>query len=81
MTQCPRCFESARTGFFSTRVIEPNQPHIHVERDDGEVKFWLDPVRFEGSQGFTRKEINKIGKLEEGNQQQLLESWNEFFIG
>jgi hypothetical protein len=68
-----------RFFFYAGDRTEP--PHIHVERDDGEVKFWLDPVRFEGSQGFTRKEINKIGKLVEGNQQQLLESWNEFFIG
>ena len=56
-------------------------PHIHIERDDCEAKFWLDPVRFERSRGFKRKEIRTIRDPIDKHQQQLLESWNEFFQG
>ena len=53
----------------------------HVERDDSEAKFWLEPVRLERSRGFRRKEINRIGELVEEYREQLLEGWNEFFHG
>ena len=55
--------------------------HIHVERDDCEAKFWLDPVRLVRSRGFSRKEINKVRRLVVQHREQLLESWNEFFHG
>jgi hypothetical protein len=54
-------------------------PHIHVERDDAEAKFWLDPVRLERSDGFRRKEISRIRNLIEEHEPQLMESWDEFF--
>ena len=56
-------------------------PHVHVERDNCEAKFWLDPVRLARSHGFAASEINKIEKLIVENQQDLLDSWNEFFNG
>jgi hypothetical protein len=56
-------------------------PHVHVERDDCEAKFWLDPVRLERSRGFRRKEINRVRGLVEGHLEQLLEAWHEFFQG
>jgi len=33
---------------------------VHVERDEFEAKFWLRPVRLEGSYGFGRREITRI---------------------
>jgi hypothetical protein len=68
-----------RFFFYAGDGGEP--PHVHVERDDCEVKFWLDPVRLERSHGFSRKDINRIRALVERHQQRLLESWNEFFRG
>jgi hypothetical protein len=65
--------------FFSYAGDGGEPPHIHVERDDGEAKFWLDPVRFERSRGFSRTEINRLRKLVEEHRQPFLESWNEFF--
>jgi hypothetical protein len=53
--------------------------HVHVERDECEAKFWLDPVRLERSRGFARKEINRVRELVVEHRQQLLESWDEFF--
>ncbi len=68
-----------RFFFYAGDGGEP--PHIHVERDDAEAKFWLDPIRLERSHGFNRKEINRVRALVEEHRQQLLESWDEFFRG
>ncbi len=56
-------------------------PHVHVERDNCEAKFWLDPVRLARSHGFAANEINRIEKLILENHERLLDSWNEFFHG
>ena len=66
-----------RCYFYAGDQAEP--PHVHVERDDAEAKFWLDPVRLERSHGFAAKEINMIEKLVVENEQKLLGCWNEFF--
>ena len=66
-----RCF------FYAGDREEP--PHIHVERDDNIAKFWLEPVRLQNSGGFSRREINRIRRLIEDNQQGILEGWYEFF--
>lgn len=66
-----------RFFFFAGDCDEP--PHVHVERDDGDAKVWLDPVRLERSHGFNGKEINGILTLVEAHQQDLLESWHGFF--
>lgn len=56
-------------------------PHVHVERDDCEAKFWLDPVRRERSGGFRPKDSNRIRELVVEHHAALMESWNEFFGG
>jgi len=65
--------------FYAGDRNEP--PHVHVERDHGEAKFWLDPVRLARSSGLAANEINKIEKLIVENQQDLLDHWDEFFNG
>lgn len=66
-----------RFFFYAGDWNEP--PHVHVERDVKIAKFWLDPVRLQNSGGFTRQEIRQIQRLIEEHQQNLLESWNDFF--
>jgi Domain of unknown function (DUF4160) len=68
-----------RFFFYAGDGLEP--PHIHVERDDAEAKFWINPVRLERSHGFRRHDINRILKLIQEHQDELLESWNDFFRG
>lgn len=68
-----------RFFFYAGDGGEP--PHVHVERDDCEAKFWLDPVRLERSRGFRRNEVNRTRELIEEHREQLLEGWNEFFGG
>ena len=66
-----------RFFFYASDRDEPL--HIHVERDDNVVKFWLDPVRLQSSGGFSRVEISKIAKIVTDHQSELLEAWNEYF--
>ncbi len=66
-----------RFFFYSGDGGEP--PHVHVERDDGEAKFWLDPVRLERSGGLGRKDLNQIQSHVEDNRERLLECWHEYF--
>ena len=73
-----------RTGpyrffFYATDRDEP--PHIHVEREDNVIKFWLDPMRLQYSIGFTRREIRRIEKIIQEQGKQLLEAWNAYFSG
>ncbi len=66
-----------RFFFYAGDQDEP--PHVHVERDDSEAKFWLDPVRLQRSHGFAASEFRTIEKLVLEHRQQLLDSWHEFF--
>lgn len=68
-----------RLFFYAGDGGEP--PHVHVERDACEAKFWLDPVRLERSRGFARNDIEGIRLLVEEHREQLLEAWHEFFRG
>jgi hypothetical protein len=54
-------------------------PHIHIERDQDQSKFWLSPIRLQKNKGFSRTEINHIQKLIQEHQEQLLAGWNDFF--
>ena len=63
--------------FYAGDRDEP--PHIHVERDERSAKFWLEPVRLQRSGGFDRREISRMRKLVEDNQQVILDGWYAFF--
>ncbi|HZZ29709.1 MAG TPA: DUF4160 domain-containing protein [Pirellulales bacterium] len=66
-----------RFFFYAGDRDEP--PHIHVERDAAEAKFWLDPVRIQWSYGFAAHEINRIEKIAVDHHQFLMDRWNEYF--
>lgn len=66
-----------RFFFYAGDRYEP--PHVHVERDDNVVKFWLDPARLHRNVGFRAVELRQIQRVVEENQRRLLEAWNEYF--
>ncbi len=73
-----------RTGpyrffFYATDRDEP--PHVHVEREDKLIKFWLDPVRLHYSIGFSRNEMRRIERIIQDQRMQFLEAWNAYFSG
>ena len=68
-----------RFFFYAGDLDEP--PHVHVERDDCQAKFWLAPVRFQRNKGFKRAELKKIERLIELNQEGLMRDWDDYFDG
>jgi hypothetical protein len=54
---------------------------VHVEREEGKAKFWLEPVRLEKSSGFSRAELGRIERLVAEDAVCLLRSWHEYFGG
>ncbi len=65
--------------FFCYAGDRDEPPHIHIERDADQAKFWLSPIRLQKNKGFSRTEINYIQKLIQEHQEQLLAGWNDFF--
>jgi hypothetical protein len=66
-----------RLFFYSADGNEP--PHVHVEREQSEAKFWLDPVRLEISKGFGASELRQIERLVREEKEFLLKVWYEYF--
>jgi len=65
-----------RFHFYSRETNEP--PHIHVSRDDFEVKFWLTPISVASNYGFASSELNDIRRLVEENCDFLIEAYHRF---
>ena len=66
-----------RVFFYSGDGAEP--PHVHVQRDDAEAKFWLDPTELSRSTGFGPSEIRRIRSMILSREQHLVDAWNEYF--
>jgi hypothetical protein len=66
-----------RFFFYAGDGGEP--PHVHVERDRSEAKFWITPIRLANSIRFSAHELRDIEEIVERNHTLLLERWNEFF--
>ena len=66
-----------RIYFYSHEPNEP--PHVHIDREKFSAKFWLNPVRFERSVGFSSRELRQIEQLIRKHDSELLEAWNEYF--
>ena len=62
-----------RFHFYSRENNEP--PHIHVERENMEAKFWLRPVSLARNHGFAQAELNHIENLVEEHCQKLLDAY------
>lgn len=59
---------------------EPNEPpHVHIDRDDLSVKFWLNPVGLARNFGFNERELRKLKSLVMEHQTEFLEAWHEYF--
>ena len=54
-------------------------PHVHIDRDDLSVKFWLSPVHLARNIGFPPKDLSRLEKMVAEHQQELMEKWNGYF--
>ena len=66
-----------RFFFYASDREEP--PHVHVERDRQTAKFWLQPVRLQGSGGLRPSEIRRITRTVVENEALFMEAWDERF--
>lgn len=69
------CGRPYRFFFWSRENNEP--PHVHVQRERVEAKFWLEPVELAENWGFARHELNVVSRLVEQYRDQILEKWHE----
>ncbi len=65
--------------FYVVSADRMEPPHIHVRRDVGYAKFWLDPVALQDSGNFRRSEIRRIQRIVERNRAELLGAWHGYF--
>jgi len=75
----PTVFRSGPYRLFFYSADHQKPAHVHVEREEMQMKVWLDPVRLANSRGFRRSEIREIEKLVADNAGLLLEAWHEYF--
>ena len=66
-----------RLYFYSHEPNEP--PHVHVDRDACTAKFWLHPVALARNLGFNPRELARIERIVDQNQQTLTDSWHDYF--
>ena len=66
-----------RFFFFSNENDEP--PHVHVRRDRGLAKFWLEPVTLAESANLPAHELTAVRDLVIQNQATLIAAWYEHF--
>ena len=68
---------SFRFHFYSDEGMEP--AHIHVRTNDGDCKFWLEPIiGLAGNRGVRPTDLRRIEQLVFEHQTQLLRAFNEF---
>ncbi len=66
-----------RFYFFSNEGNEP--PHIHVDKAENSVKFWLEPVSLARNFGFSQRDVRVIEEKVKAEQDRFLEAWNGYF--
>jgi hypothetical protein len=59
--------------FYEADLDEP--PHVHVRKQSGEAKYWLDPVALSKSRGFREHELSEIEKILAAHRDEILEAW------
>lgn len=69
-----------RLFFYSNEGTPREEPHVHVERDDCEAKFWLRPeVAVAYNDGFNARALRELLALVEANRDRIEKAWHEFF--
>ena len=56
--------------------------HVHVQGQNGEAKFWLDPtIELAQNVGLTSREINEALRLVKEHQNDIRTAWHKHFPG
>jgi hypothetical protein len=67
--------------FFYSNEGAPREPvHVHVEKDNVEAKFWLNPeVQVAYNDGYDARTLRELLGIVESNRDRIERAWNEFF--
>ncbi len=59
---------------------EENRIHIHVTCEDGEAKFWLEPIiSLAVSQGLNPRKLKEIQNIVEEHRDEIIKAWQKHF--
>jgi hypothetical protein len=77
----PTVFREAGFRFYFFSREEPRM-HIHVQGQNGEAKYWLEPeIELAQSVGLSRREINEALRLVEEHEYGIRNAWHKHFPG
>ena len=74
----PKVFDEGGFRFFFYAEEGREPPHVHVEREDREAKFWLSPVRVASNDGLSARELNQAQRIAIKKEKTIKEKWDEF---
>ena len=70
-------YKSYRFFFFSR---EETRMHVHVSCEDGEAKFWLEPVvALAEYSGLSKKQLRELQKVTQEHQHEITKAWHKHF--
>lgn len=56
--------------------------HVHVQAQNGEAKFWLEPaIELAQHTGLSRREINEALRLVQEHEHEIRNTWRKHFPG
>lgn len=59
---------------------EETRIHIHVTSDEGEAKFWIEPlIALASSHGLNPKKLNEIQRIVEDRKDEITKAWHRHF--
>ena len=59
---------------------EENRIHVHATSENGEAKFWLEPIiSLALYHGFSKENLNEIQRLIEENKDEIAKAWRKHF--
>lgn len=66
--------------FFFSR--EETRMHVHVQSQDGEAKFWLEPkIELAQHTGLSLREVNEALRLVQEHENDIRSAWQKHFPG
>jgi len=59
---------------------EESRKHVHVECENGEAKFWIEPIVASAEHyGIRPKQLNEIQKIIQRHKNEIIKEWQRHF--
>lgn len=72
-----RAFGCLSNLLFQHEGLEP--AHVHIQRERALAKFWLRPVALAEASGFPARDLRVLARMVEGQEEEWLKAWHEYF--